>query len=365
MQIETSEVEIALRPGVELRGLFSLWGLDLECPSNSFSRAFSQMILEKTPLQTSSESREIEFIVLIEPPRGQRARLKRQHPDAFTILVVLEPKAVRPDHHRRRTWKKYDLILHLSKMHGIGNPKARFWETGFLNEQNVVLEQELSDAIEHSKPRVGLINANKYSFVQASNYALRSDFARLALRLGIDLKVAGKDWHLNLVESTLAQIKTLAFQLLLGACVNPKYFRTPIYKNRHSDKFLGEVDSSIEFLRRCDVAVIIENDSTYVSEKLYNAILAGTFPIYVGPSLACNGLPAELALEVSHSPSSIIDAILSVNKDMILNWRSFRRTWLEADSTFNRWSETQGIQNLVNKILEILNAEFDGKRSGK
>lgn len=361
MPSQTSKYEYALSPRRKIRGLFSLWGLALEGNNDPFSRTFLEIIKSQMNPISNFHGEVLDFIVLIEPPKGQVATLKKKHPNAYLILVVFEPKAVRPDHYSRRTWPMYDKVLHLSKEQASGNPKATTWEIGFVKGVQIAPEEAFIEKYVGDNPKVALINANKFSFVPGSNYALRADFARLAISRGVDLTIAGKGWESGLIKNTIAQVKVLVFQVLLGARVNLRYFRTPIYTTTNRDRFAGEVESAIDFLRTFDIVVIIENDSTYVSEKLYNAILAGSLPIYVGPKLSEHGLPPELALETAGSSNAIIDAIFTVDKNRLARWGEFRRNWLSLESTHQRWSESQGIHNLVNKLIEVLTSEFVGK----
>lgn len=345
-----SEYVIANSLGGESRGLFSFWGASLETGSNPISRKFCEMLDESQAARKSEAGTAIDFIVLAEPTPGQLRRLKQRHPNAFFILIVFEPNAVRPDLHRQNTWRKFHKVLHLSELQGRGNQNAIYWEIGFLHPAHIVRSGDLNRPF-LGKPKVGLINANKHSFTAGSNYSLRVDFSRTSFESGVDLVIAGNGWDKTALENLYAQIKVLAFQLLSGARVSLCYFRGRLFHMKYRDRFIGKVDSAIEFLRHVDIAVVIENDASYVSEKLYNAILAGTFPVYVGPRLEECGLPSEIALEVGHTPEEILSAIATIDQRMIIRWREFRERWLNEDSTLERWSESQGIRNLFNKIL--------------
>ena len=55
---------------------------------------------------------------------------------------------------------------------------------------------------------------------------------------------------------------------------------------------LGELENA---------TLVIENEKTYLSEKLFNALLAGCIPIYIGPELTKFKLPRGIAIEI-HEP---------------------------------------------------------------
>jgi hypothetical protein len=52
-------------------------------------------------------------------------------------------------------------------------------------------------------------------------------------------------------------------------------------------------------------SVVIENEASYVSEKLFEALFAGCIPKYVGPNLREFDFPAGLVIEVEANISAI------------------------------------------------------------
>ena len=55
---------------------------------------------------------------------------------------------------------------------------------------------------------------------------------------------------------------------------------------REYNSFRGSLASKEEVLRRAEICIVIENDFSTLSEKVFDAIYAGCVPIYVGPDVS-------------------------------------------------------------------------------
>jgi hypothetical protein len=105
---------------------------------------------------------------------------------------------------------------------------------------------------------------------------------------------------------------------------------------------------------------VIENSADYLSEKLIDAVISGTIPIYVGPNLNTFGLPAELAYQVNGDLSSIREACWQLMEsrdiqDAILHaGREFLRS-----TRYMEMMNTQALRKLANMIVtDLLNDEY-------
>jgi hypothetical protein len=83
-------------------------------------------------------------------------------------------------------------------------------------------------------------------------------------------------------------------------------------------------------MRRYEVAVVIENEPTYVSEKLFDALSAGCIPVYVGPPLGDYRIPQHLAVQVPPDASAILGAVEELLRSNLNERRSHIRNYLDG-----------------------------------
>lgn len=142
----------------------------------------------------------------------------------------------------------------------------------------------------------GLINENKFSLVRGSNYILRTNFITTAVKNGLPLTVAGRNWNKGVLWTSaklLHHLLIAANARRLNLKVKDLWSALNFAVNQRSYRrsFVGAVPDSIEFLSKFKVAVVIENESSYTSEKLYSAFAAGCQCVYVGPPLDAAQFP--------------------------------------------------------------------------
>jgi hypothetical protein len=95
---------------------------------------------------------------------------------------------------------------------------------------------------------------------------------------------------------------------------------------------------------------VIENDSTYVSEKLLNALVAGCIPIYSGPPLSIYGIPSEVAINVGKKPREFVTAYLGTSSLELEKVRRLGQNWIQSEVARKRWSVTEGFGRLIDII---------------
>jgi hypothetical protein len=129
---------------------------------------------------------------------------------------------------------------------------------------------------------ISMINAAKFSSGVSSNYGLRRKVSKLLDEQGIDFRLYGWDWNSSFID----EFKRRAFALRnsLGAQDEISWtetFSTLFYRFK---AYKGGISDKSEILQRSQLTLIIENDSDYITEKLFDAFTFRAVPIYVGPS---------------------------------------------------------------------------------
>ena len=118
-------------------------------------------------------------------------------------------------------------------------------------------------------------------------------------------------------------------------------------------KYHGRVSSQFEFLRKLEFVVVIENEPTYLTEKLLNAIIAGCVPLYLGPPLSEFGVPDDVAVQVNGIKGSFYEAFRYSNPDQIASILLQGRNWITNPKTLSRWGVLSGFDKLSTRIKEL------------
>ena len=103
---------------------------------------------------------------------------------------------------------------------------------------------------------------------------------------------------------------------------------------------------------------MIENSIDYFSEKLFDAIISGVAPIYVGPRLAEMGLPNEIAIECGPSLHEIEKAYetLAANPELQQQIRLAGSKFLNSVD-FDAYQNMNSLRDLGRKIGLYLKQE--------
>ena len=245
-------------------------------------------------------------------------------------LVLLEPEAVYPLQYRDRILRKYSLILRP------GNP-ARYEKLGeFIgwpyevnanpltpsrqgpSLKKVVLKNSRMGLFEFdnwiNRPQyITLINSNKVSASPVENYSLRRHFAH-----NIDsklLSVYGDLWNSTLWKKFRHRIEILFFSLIYG--------QIPSLRNTYGQVFWrypaakGLIDDKHAVLQKTKFNIVIENDPSYVSEKIFDSMINGCIPLYLGPSISNDLIPFNTYINLPVQPQQLIDSLQSIESEEI------------------------------------------------
>jgi hypothetical protein len=116
--------------------------------------------------------------------------------------------------------------------------------------------------------------------------------------------------------------------------------------------YLGVAKSKVETLSSYKVSLVIENNGSYMSEKLVDCILAGTIPVYVGESISGFQVPQDLVVVSRPEVGSIIESI-----DEALSWDSYEfrlraKEWASREGIKERWESEYVIVRLLDHVQD-------------
>jgi len=254
------------------------------------------------------------------------------------VLIRQEPKIVLPQTYNWRNIANFDYII------DVGKPKSK--ELRVLN-----WPQDLTSYIKNPKTknnRVVIISSNLVSLAKGENYSLR----REAIKNITDLDLYGYQWNNDLREkitTLFIELKKYALKLNLLKIKGLKYY----FKSFNN--YLGEVEDRRAVISMYKYCLVIENSSDLLSEKLFDALLSGCVPIYVGPELAKYEIPRSLYLQAQPNIDDIRSKIAEAKKINFNVWVENLHIWLTELKTYENWSEHLFLSKILQLVRDITN----------
>jgi len=283
-------------------------------------------------------------------------------PENATV-IFLEPYAVYPSQYSAKVLSQYKLVL------APGNPTFRDSNGEFIPwpyeatpnpltpsndgvslrshaEENVTNGVFNFDNWVNRKSFLTLINANKVSPVKNENYGLRRVYAR-----GIPenlLAVYGDLWASSITQKIIHRLMVLLFSLKSGHL--PRFLN--IYGNLHwrFKSARGRLENKQSTLQSFKFSIIIENDSSYISEKLPDALINGCIPIYFGPKNIDSIIPRDVYLELPKSPAELIPMLENLSETDIQNLLSNMQKFVMSQDFTMNWDKKNVFTQLASTI---------------
>jgi hypothetical protein len=227
-------------------------------------------------------------------------------PRTNRFLTATEPVSVNPIQFSRTVTRKFRAVI-VPSILSPQRTNTAVYEGGYINPARYSFDF----SNDGSRQGCALINENKFSFARQSNYSLRTKFIRHALECDLNLTIAGKNWTrgiwwtaAKLLHHFLIGIRAKQFSLKSASALDLLKFS--LGKKRVKRICAGVVRDSVEFLSKFKVAIVIENESSYVSEKLHAALSAGCQCVYVGPKLDPLDFPNGFLFQSEPHPTAIL-----------------------------------------------------------
>jgi hypothetical protein len=296
-----------------------------ESPWGEFQRVF-----QEAGWDIVKDVKDAEFIINLNHHMKILKRITKKIPIANRALIMFEPIQVNPRMHSSRTRNLYGSIYVPSVLWKMNNEHVFNWP----NSDKNILDLSRTDWKDRKKG-FAFIQSNNFSFVEGENYSLR----RKVLHMNRDdIFVAGSKWTIGFFDYLLQAIKPLVRAVLYSrSLISLKGGRLYAPKIRH---FTGVPRDKFAFLSEFQFSLVIENCESYISEKLIDAVIAGTVPLYVGSELRMQNIPEEIAHVAEPSAKSILEAM-----EYLLNNRAECDKILAAGEKFLK----------SDKYLEFLN----------
>ncbi len=248
-----------------------------------------------------------------------------------TVLIKQEPSVTAPIHSRQNPGELFDLVIKR------GDPREKRifntfqeWDTRFLSNPT-------------RKVRAVAINADKWSAVRGEQYSLR----RRCYASDSRIDVYGHGWG----DSDLKRLERIAKEIVIAL----RFGKLPLILNTRYGfvrpvNYKGSSDDKAMTLSNYKVSLVIENSSEYMSEKLVDALLAGTIPVYVGPNPLLFGIPNKLFFHSEPDPESISKAISKALEIDTQDFHNNVRSWASNETTIEFWEARKVTDRLLRHI---------------
>jgi hypothetical protein len=203
--------------------------------------------------------------------------------------------------------------------------------------------------------QVSMIASNKVSPHKDNHYRIRRQLAK-----DIDpkiLQVYGDLWNGSILRKVLHRLKVAIFALRNNTPPNLIEIYGSLFSNYRSA--YGPVRSKHEILKNSQFSLVIENSRTTVSEKLFDVILNGAIPVYVGPRLSSVGIPSGVAYEWNLELDALHLFLENIDENTIKSIIADGISFVKSKTFLEKWTEEEvykKLASLINqRIVEALN----------
>jgi hypothetical protein len=283
------------------------------------------------------------------------------------ILIRSEPIAVFPAQYTKRIVNKYDFVITLGQKEEILKnhyyvehpysylPNPNLQMTKGSNVKNILVSEAFNknfDLISWNKREiiVSMIASNKVSCIKDNNYDLRRSYARV-LRAHF-LRVYGDLWGASFCERLKHRLAVLLFSVKNLTFPNINSIYGEFF--RKYTTYYGPVDDKHVIIKDSKFSLVVENSNQYISEKIFDAMMCGSIPIYFGPNLDDLGIPGkDIAVLYKGPAEKLEDYIMNLTDTDIENYLSSIRKFLQSENFIDVWLEETVYRKIANKIISF------------
>lgn len=195
------------------------------------------------------------------------------------VLILWEPASVMPWQYRERNLKKFDLVIPMSswRAKNLGIKDYAFHPYDFT-------QAEITSPFKKRLNKVVMINSAKFSSGKNSLYGLRRVTSKYLHESNLDYSLYGTNWKMSRMMEIRKRVISLKNSMIarerfsLRELSSELFYSYPEYK--------GWVENKFEILSQFDISLVIENEADWITEKIFDSLIAGAVPLYVGPDLS-------------------------------------------------------------------------------
>lgn len=325
---------------------------------SGFTQTFERVLLE-TGFHISRRIDLADLVFVLNLPRRySRAEQAIRCSTGKKILLRFEPKVVNPLLYMARTEHMYDIVLNIGGKNHLGcEPSPLKWpyfphpNPAKPNLDDVymprIIRKRSTYDLESKNHPISMIVSNKVSWSTPSNYGLRR---RLVLQKEQpDLHVFGMYWNDSRLQRLRRNLRIYLFLFSQGFLPTP----LRLFENLGFDQIenISAVVDKFKVITQSEYHLAIENSSTYVSEKLIDAMVGGAIPIYYGPELSDYGIPTSCYLKFPNDPKDqllFLQNLHTINKHSVYEGI---REFLESPNGLQTWTPESVAKSIISRCV--------------
>jgi len=285
------------------------------------------LALEKEGLILSADPSS-EYLLALDHNQ-QEYKKYRKHDGLISksVLVRLEPSSVLPFQYRNSIFKKYGKVLTPGSIQKLQSDQEvlvqypyRYSDTPLtprISDRNYleVLEENLQIGdfeIANWKLRsiqIGMIASNKVGANFDNNYGKRRKVAKLADRFQIS--IYGTKWNDPIRDRLKYRLGILKNSLLNHYIPNVFALLPGLFAG--FPQVHGQVSDKSNILRASKFSIVIENSNDAITEKIFDCMLFGSIPIYLGPDLVNFDIPSKTYIRLENDLESTLNELGNIS----------------------------------------------------
>ncbi len=279
------------------------------------------------------------------------------------FLVRIEPDSVFPAQFSKKVTSKYEKVFTLGYLSSDVDNFTSF-PTAYRVNKNPLIpslhDPSISKFVEVNRGKgvfetdnwltrpgeMVFIASNKTSPSGNLNYFLRRKLVKENLRGHIDVYGIGWAGKKSILIATI--LKQIAFSIRIGYV--PKLCRMLDGVFSDFPKTNGFVDDKHELLQGYKFNVIIENSSNIHTEKIFDAFINGTIPIYCGPELDGFGVPSCAYIRFDGSIVGLFESLKGLKSSDFETMRIESTKFIQSDEFQNQFSAESVYSRIASSI---------------
>jgi hypothetical protein len=302
-------------------------------------KSFKDFLIEEGHNLTDVASNAEIFLALDHFKAEENLLLERKLEKKFSVLFRHEPRCVLPASYEVTTLELYSSVLAFGKseasLEGLHWPQH--WP--ITSKERWESNSRLT--------RVVAVNANKLNLNRYELYSLR----RKCFKEIESIDFFGEDWN----SSFRVRLKTLVIEIMKDPLRHLMNVNKHALDWFHPWSITLAPSEKLNVLKDYKISLVIENEISYMSEKLFDAFFAGCIPIYVGPDVTEFKIPKELVLQSPPTIGGIERAILEAERMDLLSHQAKLMEWLENEST----KELHESSHVIERALSFVMREYE------
>ena len=191
-----------------------------------------------------------------------------------------------------------------------------------------------------------MIAANKVSPTNENLYGLRR---KIASSLSPEVfKLYGPLWADPLPVQVRHRLGVFAFSL--KSRYLPNFLSLFGELGKRYPCALGSIKNKHSVLRNSKFSLVIENSSENITEKLFDSLINGAIPIYIGPNLEMSGIPRGVAIQGLRDSESISDYLQMISEEEIRQHLLAISNFLKSPAFLNIWENEAVFGKIAREI---------------